>query len=365
MQSTVPADVPEACPTAYPGRNVPVDAAKSLAIFGVMLIHSFAVGGYAGTIGTPVWDGALFWGTVLRCAVPVFFLCSGALLLGPERKLTIRRVWSRNILRIFIALLFWASVYEGVSLLLTWRQTGVLEWSALRQAAVNVILFHHKPHLYYLHIMLLVYVLLPLTRVFTAHADRRELEYALGAWLILGIVLPILRPLRPLSLLTGIPTQYPLNLTYSSLGYTVAGFYLTRYAREHRPRFYVLLFLAGLAVTYCGTLALSIRNGELYQGLLSGSAPGVCAQALGLYGFCASRFSGWERCRWAETLSKASFCIFLTHMLALDTLQRLNLTAARFCPAISVPVVALVLLTFGYALWLVLRNIPVVNRWLI
>lgn len=347
------------------GRDVPVDIAKSVAIFGVLLIHAFAVGGYAGTTGTLRWDGGLFWGTVLRCAVPVFFLCSGALLLDPARKLTVRRIWTRNIARILAALLFWAAVYQGVDLYLGWRLTGVLEAAALRRAALDLVLFRHKSHLYYLHIMLLIYALLPVTRAFAARAARRELEYALGAWFVLGSLLPALRGLPPVSLLTGIPAQYPINLTYACLGYTVAGYYLSRYGSERRPRFYALVFLAGFAVTHFGTLALSLRSGELYQGLLTGSAPGVCAQAVGLYGFCVSRFSRSRPMPWAETLSKASFCIFLTHMLALDFLQRHSLTAARFCPALSVPAVALALLAFGFALWLVLRRVPVVNRWLI
>lgn len=47
----------------------------------------------------------------------VFFLCSGALLLPPEKEVTVRRVWTKYIPRILAALLFWAAAYEGVELL--------------------------------------------------------------------------------------------------------------------------------------------------------------------------------------------------------------------------------------------------------
>ena len=81
-------------------RSVPVDAAKTAAIFGTLLIHASAAGGFAGAPGSFGWTSALFWNCLLRSAVPVFFLCSGALLLPPEKEVTVRRVWTKYIPRI-------------------------------------------------------------------------------------------------------------------------------------------------------------------------------------------------------------------------------------------------------------------------
>lgn len=78
-------------------RSVPVDAAKTAAIFGTLLIHASAAGGFAGAPGSFGWTSALFWNCLLRSAVPVFFLCSGALLLPPEKEVTVRRVWTKYI----------------------------------------------------------------------------------------------------------------------------------------------------------------------------------------------------------------------------------------------------------------------------
>jgi surface polysaccharide O-acyltransferase-like enzyme len=351
--------------TAASVRSAPVDAAKSIAIFGVLLIHSFAVGGFTGRVGSFNWCAGLFWGTILRCAVPVFFLCSGALLLRPEKDVSAGRVWKHYIPHILLALLFWAAAYEGWGVLLTWHRTGVLEAAALGRAAANVLLFRHKSHLYYLHIILLVYALLPVSRVFAARASRREYRYLLAAWALLGIVLPAVQGVPPFSALRGIPRQYPLNLTYASLGYTLAGYYLSRYGAEHRPRTWALVFLAGFALSYGGTLALSLRAGKLYEPLLYGSAPGVCAQALGVWGWCVSALRDAPSRRWTQTISRASFCIFLSHLFFLDFFQSRGFTAASFPAAASVPTVAAALFVCGFAVWLVLRKVPWVNRWLI
>lgn len=346
------------------GRSGAVDAAKTFAIAGVLLIHASAVGGFAYPVGSPDWCGALFWGSLLRCAVPVFFLCSGSLLLAPEKEVSPRRVWTHYLPHILLALLFWAAAYEVWALALGWHRTGVLELSAVRAAAKNWLLFHHKPHLYYLHILLLVYALLPVTRAFVRGASRRELDYFLLAWLVLGVALPALRGFRPFSQVTGIPTQWPLSLTYAAVGYTVLGRAVAVYGARRPGRQYAALFWAGFALTFGATLGMSLLRGKLYGGFLEGCSPGVAAQAVGLYGWCVTRFSA-PPAPFVQTVSKASFCVYLTHLFFLDFLADRGLTAAAFPPLVAVPAVAAVLFACGFAVWLVLRRIPLVNRWLI
>lgn len=346
-------------------RNVPVDAAKTAAIFGTLLIHASAAGGFVGGVGSFQWTANLFWNTLIRCAVPVFFLCSGALLLSPEKEVTIRTVWRRYIPRIAMALFFWAAVYALWPLLQLKRATGVLEAAAIRQALADLLLFRHKSHLYYLHIILLVYAVLPVTRLLAAKADRRLMAYALGLWFLLGSVLPLARQFPPLSVVGGIPAQYPISLTWGAVGYTLLGYVLSREAGRYRPRVFVLLYLAGFALTFGGTLWLSLRRGGLALPLLQGTAPGVCLQAAGIYGFCVSAFSGRQSCRWTETVSKASFCVYLVHLFFLDRLAERGLTAGNYPPLWAVPAEVLVLFAASFLVWLALRRVPVVNKYLI
>lgn len=346
-------------------RNIPVDAAKTAAIFGTLLIHASAMGGFAWPVGSINWVCNLMWSSVLRCAVPVFFLCSGALLLPPEKEVTVRTVWSKYIFRIFIALLFWAVVYAGWDLFLGRLRIGVVELTALRQAGENLLRFNHKNHLYYLHVILLVYAVLPVTRFFAAKADRQTMRYALVLWFVLGSVYPLLRAITPLSAVGGIPTQYVINLTWGAVGYGLLGHVLTREAGGHRPSTFVWVYLAGFVLTFGGTLIASLRAGTLVQAFLQGTAPGVCLQAVGIYGFCVSAFSRKQRWLLVETVSKASFCIYLVHMIVLDYAVFRGISAAVYAPLWSVPCLSVAAFFFGLAVWLILRRIPLVNRYLI
>ena len=252
-----------------------------------------------------------------------------------------------------------------VELLRGWRAAGVLELTALRRAVEDLVLVHHKNHLYYLHIILLVYAVLPLTRRLVAAADRRLLNYALGIWFVLGCLAPTLKFFPPLSLVGGIPAQYPINLTWCAVGYGVLGDVLTQEAPRHRPRTFVWLYLAGTALTFGLTLAASVKTGALYQVFLQGSAPGVCLQAAGLYGFCAARWQNRDRWPVAETVSKASFCIYLTHLFFLDFLAGRGLSAGTLPPVWGVPVLVVAAFGGGFLVWLVLRRVPVVKTYLI
>lgn len=346
-------------------RNVPVDAAKTVAIVGTLLIHASAAGGFAGEVGSFGWTSALFWNCLVRCAVPLFLLCSGALLLPPEKEVTVASVWKRYIPRMLIALLFWAGAYSGLGLVLTKLRTGVLEMTALQSALKDWLLFNHKNHLYYLHIILLVYAVLPITRFFVARADRKLLHYALLVWFVLSSVYPTLRAFPPFNQLWGIPAQYVINLTWGAVGLGVLGHVITLEAPKRRPRDFLLLYLLATALTFGGTLVYSQKLGCLADVFLQGCAPGVYLQAAAIYGFFVSALREKKTCPALETVSKASFCIYLVHLFVLDFLNARGIAAGVYPPIWAVPALVAVMFAAGFAVWLVLRRIPVVNRYLI
>ena len=97
-------------------RDTSIDLIKIVAIIGVLAVHTCA-GGFTYAIGSQNWMGSLFWGSLTRASVPLFFMCSGALLLNPNKELSLKKLFSKNILRILIALFFWAAAYKLFHLL--------------------------------------------------------------------------------------------------------------------------------------------------------------------------------------------------------------------------------------------------------
>lgn len=344
-------------------RDGAVDAVKSIAICGVLVTHTSAAAFGMGAVGSPAWLWALFWGSLSHACVPLFLMASGALLLDPGHPMSLRKLCTKNMPRLLAALLFWAVCYKIFSL--TVLSGAGLSWEALFHAGKEVLLFRHEEHLYYLHIMLLVYAFLPVTRLVAARGERGLLRYLLGLWFLLGILYPTVKSFWPFTLLTGIPAQWRMNMTYAAIGYTLLGRYLAQHHRGGRRLPWVLASAVGAGWGFFGTWALSGGSGTLDLRFLEGMGVPMCLLAAGIFGACLARPVPPAVGRLTAYLSRASFCVFLTHIFFLKGFARLGLTVQAGPAAVTVPVLALVLLACGCGVYEALRRIPVVNRYLI
>ena len=341
-----------------PDRCGAVDLLKSLAIVGVLLIH-VSSGGYSAPLGSLDWTASLFWGSLLRGAVPIFLMVSGAIMLDPGYSLDFRKLWGRKIPRIVAALLFWTFAYQVRALLVSGYITG----AGLLQAVKNTILARYEPHLYYLFLILLVYALLPVTRLIVRHADEKTIFYLLALWTALGLVYPTLRDIWPVSLIQGTPTQYALTLSYTSVGYGILGWEIRKRARD--PRKWAVAALIGFLITFGGFTFLSLRAGTLVDLFIRGNNPCVALLGAGVCGWAFASFGDKPAPRWALTLSRASFCVYLVHMFFLYGLRDLGLTATVGPCLLTIPLIAAVILALSLAVWLILSRIPWAKDWLI
>lgn len=90
-------------------RNIGLDVVKSLAILLVVSIHVSAQGiEYFG----PGWTASTFYDSGSRVAVPLFFMASGALLLGKQES-TLELF--RRIARLLLPLVAWSMVYVALN----------------------------------------------------------------------------------------------------------------------------------------------------------------------------------------------------------------------------------------------------------
>lgn len=341
-------------------REHSIDLLKTLAIFGVIIIHSCSAG-YATPVGSFDWTASLFWGSLTRASVPVFLMCSGALLLEPKKELTLKKLYSHNVLRLIAAMLFWAMLYKMYYLVVG----GALSVQGVWQGFQEVLLFRQEFHFYFIHIILLVYAFLPVSRILVCNGTKKQLEYTLALWFVVAILYPTIRPFWPFSLLTGISAQYMLNMTYAAIGYGILGHYLKKYSLP--PRVCAILFAAGLLFVFGGTWVMSIRTGVLYQNFLEGMSVGVCLMATGIFGLCVSlKGRPPKGLGTAITyLSKASFCMYLVHVFFLYILTSLGLTASILPCLVSIPLIAAANALLSFCIYLALSKIPVVSRWLV
>ena len=336
-------------------RDNKVDLLKTIAVLCVITIHVTSYGWDRFTIGTFSWTANMFWASVTRAAVPLFLMCSGAIFLAPGRELTIKKLYTRYLPRVIAAMLVWAMAYK-ISHMISGRS---LNASGLLQALKEVLIFNQEFHLYYIHIIILVYVYLPVIRLVTANATKKQLEYCIAVWFALGILYPTVGGFWPISLISGFPRQWMINMTYAAIGYLILGYYV-RYVSTFRRSHYLAMLIGGFLVVFFGTWYMCVRNGYFYDGFLGGMSVGVALMAAGISGVCPDIKS-----RPVEWCSGASFCIYLVHVFFLHLFEKAGFTISFITPALSAPVITAAIFLCSSAVCAVLSRIPIVNKWLI
>lgn len=335
------------------GRNGAVDFLKAFAIVGVLFIHACSAGFWKPDSFSDIsqlpsldWMACLVLGTLSRASVSIFLMCTGVLMLDPERNADLKKIWTRHIPRLLAALWFWRFLYHVRNAV---AKDGVSTGS----------------HLYYINIALLVYALLPALRAITARADRNTLRYLLILWAIFGLIYPKFQKEWPLNTLSGIPAQYGLNLAYTCVGYTLLGWYVQQSAKT--PWKWAVIGAAGYIYTFLATLFPSMQAKCLISSAFNVSHPGVALASAGVCGwvFARSRRSPARSVpAWITELSKASFCIYLCHLLFLTWFQALGLSALTGPCILYIPLTVGAVLAASLAVYFVLKRIPVANRWL-
>lgn len=353
---------------AAPGRDIAADVLKCICCICVIVIHTASQSISQLRVDDPNWFGALFWGALCRFAVPIFFMITGALLLDPNKKLTTWQIYERYFFRILVCLLFWALMYELYFIAGYWILYRQFDPAWFGDAILNVLTFNHHFHLYYLQVLLVFYVLLPVVRGFVASADRGTLRYVLGVWFTLGIILPYVFTFKPFSELEGILSEYPIHLTYSALGYGLLGYYLkTADIQRKHLKYFVILFVAGFLCIYVPTAIISNVKAINYLDLLEAFTPPVAILSVGIYGIvtCLCKGKTEADLPFAVWLSKGSFCVYLVHHFFVMLVRTYLYTAYKTVTILTVPALTLLVLAESLLVYVILKRIPWVNKHLI
>ena len=342
------------------GRSGSIDLTKCMATCAVLMIHCSANRYQLFTVGSLDWLTVLFWNGACKWAVPVFLMCSGALMNDPQRELPLNRLFSRYLLRLVASLSVWAALYECLRILILRGSAPLSE--LLWAAGKNWFTGNTYYHLYYFYFAIGLYLALPLTRLITRWASKQELRYLLLLWLFFGSVLPCLQYFLPFRLTGPSLLRFILSPVFASAGLGLLGWYLhQKPAGRLLPS--LLLFLAGFAALFFFTWQHSDAEKNLNIILLDGFSPAAILMGVAVFRIAQTLAEGRSLPSFISFLSRGSFCVYLIHPFFQ------LVTRERFWEALpslwGTPLQAALLLVLSLAAYWVLRKIPLVSRWLI
>lgn len=341
-----------------------LDILRTIATVAVVMIHVVARGWYENDLITFEWQFYnLFYG-ILRWAVPVFVMISGALFLGGEEK-SLRKLYGKNIVKIVIAFCFWSAMYVAIY----FEECGYGFGTAL-----SIFLKGHY-HMWFLFMIAGLYMLVPILRKVTESEDLTK--YTVVLLMIFSILIPFL--LNSFSVkfdgIGSVIDDVLERVDYlTSLGYVfyfLMGYYLDK--RETSEKVTKFIYILGI-IGFFLTIFLTNWISRLYQmpderfgDYLSLN---VMLESIFVFVFVKinyKRFNlGEKKKMFVQKLSKYSFGTYLVHALVLDLVSRIaEATIIMENPFLHIPIVTIVVVTISYMISAILNKIPIVNKYIV
>lgn len=341
------------------------DALRCAAVAGVIVLHVSGSQLSAVSLGSAGWHVLNAYNSLSRWCVPVFIMLSGAFMLDPRRELTLSRLAGHHILRLCVALAAWGGFFALAGYFV--RCGGAPDWAGIGACLLAAVRGNTHYHLWFLYMMIGLYLITPVLRVFVRGAAEEERRVFFLLAVLFACLLPTLLRLRPSQAVSTYLGYLNVKLVLGHVGYYTAGYYLRTCALDaRRVRLAGVLGLLGAAATLFGTAALSLRRGSLVQTLYEYDSPNVAAMAVAVFVLVRAWLEGREKPApvWVGPVAGVSIGIYLVHEFFLLLLRQGGITAVSFPPVLAVPALSALVFACAFAAAWLLSRLPVLGRYL-
>lgn len=331
------------------------DRLRIIATLAVIIIHIAGSELFVYSVGSPAWDFYNILDSFSRFAVPMFIMLSGALFLNPQKKVSIKELYSKNLLRIICAFAVWSLFYAVV------KFDGNID-----TFFKSFLLGHH--HMYFLYLIAGLYVAVPILRKICE--DERIMRYFLVLALVFTFILPAVSKLPHMSVVASIEQKISFRIAVGYSAYFVGGYYLSRVdiSKKGRVAIYGLGILAFL-FTAVMTRVCSLQAQKLYDGFYNGFSVNVLLEAISLFVFAKYNMSkppkNERRARAISELSKITFGIYLVHMFVLDAVDSFGILAGVSNAVVYAGVKFALVFIISALISYVINKIPVLNKYIV
>lgn len=343
-------------------RTVYMDVLRVLASFAVIMIHVACVYLFERRITARAWRVGSVYNALSRFCVPVFFMLSGALMLSPEKKLSIKRLFGKNILRLAAALVFWGFLYD-----IAQHRHALVFPQFFRDFLY--FLSDRQDHLWFLPAMIGCYAAVPLLRCLCA---RREiLRYCAAFSVVFIFATETLRLLLPgiwlVQMLDQLnPSVFVYPTAYMVIGYA---FHTAQLKKEHK----LIICLLGIAATAALILGVwqlhDVMDDPRWEQLYAYSQLPVFMQSMAVYvgvRHVTEKIRLSEKsCRGIQKLAKYSFGCYLLHMFPIYYVITPLFSRPPFTLIVLIPLLSAAVFAVCMAVSALLNRIPWVNRYLV
>lgn len=253
-------------------------------------------------------DGVIIQ-VLVRWAVPVFILISGFLLLNPDKDMPLVKI-KHYVLRMVFVLVTFGYAYCLIESVVSRGMENIP--MQLLLSVRNLLAGKSWAHMWYVYMLIGLYLITPMLRIFVLYADRRTMCFTLTVLFVLTILRPTIQQLIGLECAELIPVRTPY------LFYYLMGYMIYRYPIKFKKA--VILLVVGIT----GTMATLLIRNDIPLSIAQPDNAFVAMYAIGLFVLSMKnkkdKQNVWKR--FVNTVSKYSFGIYLLHPFFLNLIYK-------------------------------------------
>jgi surface polysaccharide O-acyltransferase-like enzyme len=346
---------------SFSARLVHYDLLRIISVFFMMMIHVVARSWYAAPVGSFLWQCINVYDSMARFCVPIFVMISGVFFLDPDKEIKISTVYGKYILRIAVAFLLWSFFY-----IVQTDISGILAGGSFNVISIVKRIIAGNYHLWFLYMLAGLYILVPFLKKITE--SKRLMEYYLLLWFVLSILIPTLKNVPGLAIISTVTNKFSIQFAAGYTGYFIAGYYLNKYKLDTRLEWAAYALGAiGTIATLLLTAGLSLDKGEPVGAYYSYMTPNVMLAAFAIFVFFSQRVSKLTMSDKLKQriilLSSCSFGMYLVHDFFNIIFRSLGFTVMAFNPVFSIPLITAAVFFESLCVILVLRKIPLARKY--
>lgn len=300
-----------------------------------------------------------------RTAIPVFLMISGALLLDENYRYSDQKL-KKMIKSRLLFFVLWSACYTLCFAVLKPMLTG----GTVFCYEVLDMLVNGYEHLWFIPMLIGLYLILPLLRLWVKKENRKYVAYFLILSLIFTSVLPFaiekLRDLFPVfECFEGLYKNLSLQYTAGYTGYFILGWYLNTFPVKKRKTWY-LAGLFGMLMTFAGTQAFTMIQGRP-RNFYSIFAVNIVLHSIGLFLLVKNwlgdrKHDGSRLSRFVQFVCVNSMGVYAIHPFFVKaSFKILGIRSAVF----MIPLVSLIAFGGSLICTQVLRRIPVAKDYMV
>ncbi len=285
----------------------------------------------------------------------IFIMISGALFLNPDKDISIKKLYSKYILRMVIALFLFGGFY---SILETYYNTQTLSMTMISEAIKNIFTGNLWAHMWYLYLIIGLYMITPLLKKFICNCSRNEYRYILILLFIFTILFTDISKILKTELAFNILIISPYIFFY------MLGDYLSRYDISKKLKFANYIFSLISIILIIVNNFVNIFDNEL----VTFTSTMISSIIISIFLIAKNKKEnfGEKTKNVLEDIEKCGLGIYLIHQLIINIIYKiLKVDFILNYPYIGLIIYTLVIFAISYLITYFLRKIKIVKNYIL